>query len=71
MINGRLGKRRNVIALGAILMISSAGILGMIRLSKRSPTVPTFVVEPGEFEIMAGTSSRDADLQKIILTVTS
>jgi len=30
-----------------------------------------FVVEPGEFEIMAGTSSRDADLQKIILTVTS
>jgi HlyD family secretion protein len=49
MINGMLGKRRNAIALGAILMISSAGILGMIRLSKRSPTVPTFVVEPGEF----------------------
>ncbi len=28
------------------------------------------VVEPGEFEIMAGNSSRDADLQKTILTVT-
>ena len=54
MTSGRwkLGKRRNAIALGAIfaiLMISSAGILGMIRLSKRSPTLPTFVVEPGEF----------------------
>jgi beta-glucosidase len=29
-----------------------------------------YVVEPGEFEIMAGNSSRDADLQKTILTVT-
>ena len=29
-----------------------------------------YVVEPGEFEIMAGTSSRDADLSKITLTVT-
>jgi beta-glucosidase len=28
-----------------------------------------YVVEPGEFEIMVGNSSRDADLQKIILTV--
>ena len=28
-----------------------------------------YVVEPGEFEIMVGTSSRDADLQKVILTV--
>jgi beta-glucosidase len=28
-----------------------------------------YVVEPGEFAIMAGPSSRDADLQKIILTV--
>jgi beta-glucosidase len=28
-----------------------------------------FVVEPGEFEIMVGPSSRDADLQKVILTV--
>lgn len=27
------------------------------------------VVEPGEFEIMIGNSSRDADLQKVILTV--
>jgi beta-glucosidase len=27
-------------------------------------------VEPGEFEITAGKSSRDADLQKVILTVT-
>jgi beta-glucosidase len=27
------------------------------------------VVEPGEFEITAGNSSRDADLQKVILTV--
>jgi beta-glucosidase len=27
-------------------------------------------VEPGEFEIMAGTSSRDSDLQKAVLTVT-
>jgi beta-glucosidase len=27
-------------------------------------------VEPGEFEIIAGNSSRDADLQKAILTVT-
>jgi beta-glucosidase len=30
-----------------------------------------YVVEPGEFEIMAGPSSRDADLQKVILTVAS
>jgi beta-glucosidase len=29
-----------------------------------------YVVEPGTFEIMVGTSSRDADLQKVILTVT-
>ena len=29
-----------------------------------------YVVEPGEFEIMVGNSSRDADLQKAILTVT-
>jgi beta-glucosidase len=28
-----------------------------------------FGVEPGEFEIMLGNSSRDSDLQKIILTV--
>jgi beta-glucosidase len=29
-----------------------------------------YVVEPGEFEILIGNSSRDADLQKIVLTVT-
>ncbi len=29
-----------------------------------------YVVEPGEFEIMIGNSSRDEDLQKVILTVT-
>ncbi len=29
-----------------------------------------YVVEPGEFEIMVGNSSRDIDLQKVILTVT-
>ena len=29
-----------------------------------------YVVEPGEFEIMIGTSSRDQDLQKVTLTVT-
>jgi beta-glucosidase len=29
-----------------------------------------YVVEPGEFEIMVGNSSRDTDLQKVILTVT-
>jgi beta-glucosidase len=28
-------------------------------------------VEPGDFEIMVGTSSRDSDLQKLILTATS
>jgi beta-glucosidase len=28
-----------------------------------------FVVEPGEFEIMVGNSSRDVDLQKIVLQV--
>jgi beta-glucosidase len=27
------------------------------------------VVEPGEFEIMVGSSSRDEDLQKVVLTV--
>jgi beta-glucosidase len=30
-----------------------------------------YVVEPGDFEIMIGNSSRDADLQKVILTVLS
>jgi beta-glucosidase len=30
-----------------------------------------YVVEPGEFEIMLGNSSRDADLQKVVLTVTN
>ena len=42
-----------------------------------TPDLPAFydvkmkyVVEPGDFEIMVGSSSRDADLQKIILTVT-
>jgi beta-glucosidase len=29
-----------------------------------------YVVEPGDFEIMIGTSSRDADLEKMILQVT-
>jgi beta-glucosidase len=29
-----------------------------------------YVVEPGEFEIMVGNSSREDDLQKVILTVT-
>jgi len=29
-----------------------------------------YVVEPGEFDIMVGSSSSDADLQKIVLTVT-
>ncbi len=29
-----------------------------------------YVVEPGDFEIMIGTSSRDSDLQKLILQVT-
>jgi beta-glucosidase len=29
-----------------------------------------YVVEPGDFEIMVGNSSRDADLQKVILKVT-
>lgn len=29
-----------------------------------------FVVEPGDFEIMVGNSSRDKDLQKVLLTVT-
>jgi beta-glucosidase len=29
-----------------------------------------FVVEPGDFEILVGTSSQDADLQKLILQVT-
>jgi beta-glucosidase len=28
-----------------------------------------YVVEPGEFEIMVGNSSRDIDLQKVILRV--
>jgi beta-glucosidase len=28
-----------------------------------------YVVEPGDFEIMVGNSSRDADLQKLILQV--
>jgi beta-glucosidase len=29
-----------------------------------------YVIEPGEFEILVGTSSREGDLQKVILTVT-
>jgi hypothetical protein len=28
-----------------------------------------YVVEPGDFEIMVGTSSQDADLTKLTLTV--
>jgi len=28
-----------------------------------------YVVEPGDFEIMVGNSSRDADLQKVVLQV--
>ena len=28
-----------------------------------------YVVEPGDFEIMVGNSSRDEDLQKVVLTV--
>jgi beta-glucosidase len=28
-----------------------------------------YVVEPGKFVIMVGTSSRDCDLQKVVLTV--
>ncbi len=30
----------------------------------------SYVVEPGEFEIMIGSSSRDCDLRKVVLTVT-
>ena len=30
-----------------------------------------YVVEPGDFEIMVGNSSRDCDLQKVVLTVTN
>jgi beta-glucosidase len=30
-----------------------------------------YVVEPGEFDVMVGNSSRDADLQKVVLTVTN
>jgi beta-glucosidase len=29
-----------------------------------------YVVEPGEFDIVVGSSSRDCDLQKVVLTVT-
>jgi len=29
-----------------------------------------YVVEPGDFEIMVGNSSRDADLTRLILRVT-
>jgi beta-glucosidase len=29
-----------------------------------------YLVEPGDFEILVGNSSRDADVQKVILTVT-
>jgi len=29
-----------------------------------------YVVEPGDFEIMVGNSSRDCDLQQVILTTT-
>jgi beta-glucosidase len=29
-----------------------------------------YVVEPGDFEVMVGNSSRDADLQKLLLQVT-
>jgi beta-glucosidase len=28
-----------------------------------------FTIEPGDFEIMVGNSSRDADLQKVVLAV--
>jgi beta-glucosidase len=28
-----------------------------------------YVVEPGDFEIMVGSSSRDGDLQKVVLRV--
>ena len=28
-----------------------------------------YVVEPGEFDVMIGSSSRDCDLQKLTLTV--
>jgi hypothetical protein len=28
-----------------------------------------YVVEPGEFDIMVGNSSRDTDLQSVLLTV--
>jgi beta-glucosidase len=28
-----------------------------------------YAVEPGDFEIMVGNSSRDTDLQKVVLTV--
>jgi len=29
-----------------------------------------YVVEPGDFDILVGNSSRDEDLQKVVLTVT-
>jgi beta-glucosidase len=30
-----------------------------------------YLVEPGDFELMVGNSSRDADLKKIVLHVTN
>ena len=48
----QLGQRRHAIALGGIivlLMISSVAILGMVHISRRSPALPTFEVQQGEF----------------------
>ena len=42
--------------------ITQAEALGILRSG---------VVEPGEFDIMIGTSSRDFDLQRLVLTVHS
>jgi HlyD family secretion protein len=44
-----LGRQRRAIVVVAVLLISSVAIFGLVRLSRRSSTIPTFDVNRGEF----------------------
>lgn len=44
-----LGKQRRAMVVVAVLLISSVAIFGLVQLSRRSSTVPTFDVNRGEF----------------------
>src|SRR5262249_32985181 len=45
----QMWKRRSLLVIGIALLAGSGIVLGAVRLSKRTPDIPTFEVKQGEF----------------------